>query len=209
MNHNQMIRHLQHEFLLTVKYETGRLAETHRPAFFGVARAILCELDYLAALYCGWDGRDRRRIATPVKFRRFLEQVVTPATRNPGYATLGAHLYEIYRVGTVHLRGPKRLLNPHASTQELSWALLNERSELAKIGARIVRLRHLRLARIDPGKTLLPVSVQGLYRDLFRTCSRYVQELRAEKRANGTLLRDRWRTTADALVTPETTQLTW
>ncbi len=127
MSHEEAADHLRHEVVGTLRHETGPLVREAK--FFGAVRAIMCDIDYVAALFEGWDGKDPRRIATAGTFRTFVETVFPAATGDQGYEAFAGHLYAMYRVGTVHLRHPKQLENAGASTPVLSWGIMVERTE--------------------------------------------------------------------------------
>lgn len=110
MSHREAAAHLPEEVIGTCRRETGRLVDPVEPAFFGAVRGVLSDLEYPAALWAGWDGANRRHIATARKSVRFLREVMAPATSEPAYADLAEHVFQLFRVGTVHLRAPKRLI---------------------------------------------------------------------------------------------------
>jgi hypothetical protein len=113
MPHAEAAGHLRQEVIGTLRHETGSLVDEAK--FFGAVRAIMCDIDYVAALFAGWDGQDPRRISTTEKFRTFVESVFPAATGDQGYQAFAGHLYAMYRVGTVHLRHPKQLENTMAN----------------------------------------------------------------------------------------------
>jgi hypothetical protein len=87
MTHAHAVNHLRQEVCGTARYETGRLIDPQAPAFFGAVRGVMCDLDYVAALYAGWDGANRRHIATTRKSVRFLREVMAEASGEAGYDT--------------------------------------------------------------------------------------------------------------------------
>src|SRR5262249_13185073 len=107
MSHGDAMAHLHQEVLGVARFETGRLVTADEPAFFGAVRGVMCDLDYVAALYYGWDGERRDQISTKEKTIRFIREVMASATGNEGYEQWGKHLYLLYRHGVVHLRAPK------------------------------------------------------------------------------------------------------
>jgi hypothetical protein len=62
MTHAEAAGHLRQEVIGTLRHETGSLVDEAK--FFGAVRAIMCDIDYVAALSAGWDGQDPRRIST-------------------------------------------------------------------------------------------------------------------------------------------------
>jgi hypothetical protein len=209
MTHDDAAEHLRREVIGTLRHETGPLVDG--AMFFGAVRAIVCEIDYVAALADGWDGHDPRRIATPDKFRAFLESVFAPVTGNHGYKQFAGHLYEMYRVGTVHLRHPRQLTNPAASTPVLSWGIMVEHTEDFDYpaGGRAFTGTHLQPFTVDANKTILPVSLKALYEDAIAAFEELARLLEAEKAAGSHALLDKWRSVADVLVSPVASKRTW
>lgn len=209
MTHDEAAEHLRQEVIGTLRYETGPLVDGAK--FFGAVRAIMSDIDYVAALFEGWDGQDPRRIATAAKFRTFVETVFPAATGDQGYKRFAGHLYAMYRVGTVHLRHPKQLENAGASTPVLSWGVMVERTETFDYpaGGTAFSGTHLQPAKVGIDKTILPVSLKALFEDFVAACEHFARLLEAEKAAGGHALLGKWRQVADALVTPDKTRLSW
>ena len=209
MTHDEAAEHLRQEVVGTLRHETGPLVAEAK--FFGGVRAIICDIDYVAALFDGWDGNDPRRIATAEKFRTFLESVVARVAPNQGYKQFPGHLYEMYRVGTVHLRHPRQLTNPAASSPVLSWGIMVERTEDFDYpaGGKAFTGTHLQPVKVDANKTILPVSLKALFEDSIAAFEEFARMLEAEKAAGGHALLDKWRGVADALVAPFVSKLTW
>jgi hypothetical protein len=167
MSHREAAEHLRKEVIETCRSETGRLVDPNKPAFFGAVRGVLSDLEYPAALWAGWNGENRRHIATSEKSVRFLRDVMASATGERAYADLGKHLFELYRVGTVHLRAPKKLIVHDGETDvALTWALMSHRRDTAVVAGEMVELEHLRPKRVgkavgrywpDPLRSVRPV----------------------------------------------------
>lgn len=209
MSHDEAAEHLRQEVIGTLRYETGPLVDGAK--FFGAVRAIVCDIDYVAALFEGWDGDDPRRIATPEKFRAFLETVFARVTGNQGYKQFAGHLYEMYRVGTVHLRHPRQLTNTSASTAVLSWGIMADRTEDFNYpaGGKAFTGTHLQPVKVDANKTILPVSLKALYEDSIAAFEEFARMLEAEKAARGHALLDKWRSVADTLAAPFVSNRMW
>jgi hypothetical protein len=221
MTHGEAAEHLRHEVVDTLRYETGRLLgrrgalsfvckllRLRGPAFFGATRSILSDTDYVAALYVGAQGRLRREIGQRDDTVVFLKEVFTAATGDTGYQKYGEHLRDIFRVGTVHLRAPKRLQNGSCSTPILSWALMEHRTE--RLSGTTVDATHMQPVAIDARTTVLPVAINVLFEDFITACDHFAKLLERENAAGGQDLLDRWRSTADILVTPEAApKLAW
>ncbi len=210
MTHAQAAEHLREEVTNTARRETGPLVGLEPPAFFGAVRAVMTDMEYVAALYCGWDGRDRRKIATTKKTTRFIVEIVAEGACNGGYRDYGRHLYEMYRVGLVHLRAPKRLRSQRASTPILTWTLTGARgTAMIDVEGEQIEVEHLRPRKISDELTSLPVSVPQLFDDFLAACELFAKRLEEEARRGGNELIERWRSTADALVEPEESELVW
>ena len=116
------------EVVGVARREITPLLELEPPGFFGAVRMLMCEVDYLAALYFGFNGKDRRKISTPGKSVRFIDEVISQASGEGNYRRFAKHLYEMYRVGLVHLRAPKIVTRADASTPVLTWTLMTRRN---------------------------------------------------------------------------------
>lgn len=202
-------KHLRDVVAQTARFETGRLVTSQDTAFFGAVRAVMSDLEYVASLYCGWDGKNRRRIQTAAKTISFMDEVVAPTTGNSGYSMYGPHLYELYRCGLIHQRLPKVLTSATARTQLLGWALMYARVDGLGPSRGNVEVEHLRLEVVDDDLALLPVSVLAIYDDFLAACDSFANLLEAEAAAGGSKLLTRWWQTWNALGSPEGTELTW
>lgn len=209
MAHQEIAEHLRQEVRQTAEYETGRLIAPDSPGFFGAVRSIISDVDYVAALYYGWNGRDRRRIGMAWKAIAYIMEVFPAATGDVAYALYAKHLYDMYRSGTVHLRAPKRLANPDASTPELTWGLMFERIGQEEYEGQVVNLTHLRLCPVNAQKTILPVSIRVLFEDFLASCELFARTVESEGAMGGTERRDRWRSTANVLTEAELSRLIW
>jgi hypothetical protein len=211
MSHRDAIGHLRRAIVPTATYETGRLVDCDSPAFFGATRGVMCDLDYVSALYCGWDGKDERQIATRAKTIRFLIDVVAFAASNSAYGRYAAHLYDLYRVGTVHLRGPRRLEDPANNPPVMSWALMVERKDSWAPNGVAFDLEHLVpvVASTPPQRVVLPLSIRGLFEDFILACERFALDLETESGTGGRVLLERWNSAAAGLTRPGQSKLTW
>jgi hypothetical protein len=211
MSHADAARHLREEVSGTARRETGRLIDPALPGYFGAVRGVMCDVDYVAALYDGWDGINRRHIATGAKAARFLREMLTAASGNSGYDRFAEHIYQLYRIGTVHLRAPKiiKAASQQCSTEALTWALMYAEQGDCDVGGQTYCLRHLEPIEVAKrignfGRaTMLPVSIRCLFDDFLSACECYASRLEKEERAGGVELLGRWRSAADVLVTPE------
>lgn len=89
--------------LLYIGQETG--------GYFGVTRQVLCLVNFLGALYCGYTPEERKQkqdVGPSSKALQFIENVLGDI--DPAYKSLeGKYFYEMYRHGLVHLYQPKSL----------------------------------------------------------------------------------------------------
>jgi hypothetical protein len=158
-------------------------------------------MDYVAALYVGAQGKARRDIGQRNDTVTFLREIVAPATGDVGYQNYGEHLRDMFRVGTVHFRAPKRFENPACSTPIISWGLMEHRTE--RFEGTTVDGTHLRPVAINAKTTLLPVAINVLFEDFITACAYFAKLLENENAAGGHALLNRWQSVADVLATPE------
>lgn len=197
----------------TARFETGRLVTSNPsapvqrglPAFFGATRAVLTDLDYVAALWHGRSTPDesRRRLATSAKTVTFVREVLAPGSGVPAYDDFAKPLMDLYRHGTVHLRAPKTIRDPNTG-RRVEWALMGGRSDGVSDGSGgHFQATHLQPLTVAPSVLILPVSVTALLEDYLAACDWLAAQYIAEAATAQTDLRDRWRSAADLMVTPE------
>jgi hypothetical protein len=212
MTHDEAAAHLRENVLHVARYETARMLGPPGPAYFSLVLGVMCGIDYVAALYTGWDGMGgHRAIAKRWKTIAFMHDVMTTATAEAGYKAYGEHVYDIFRCGTVHLGGPKRvkLTSQECSTPVLTWALMPRRVDTVPIGRRNYSMRHLQPQVVKKQiehyaeVTVLPVSLYALFDDYVAACEFFAADLEAERDAGESALLRRWRSTADLLTQPE------
>lgn len=210
MTHTAAVAHLRGEVAEVAKSETGRLVVAEEPAFFGAVRGVMCDLDYVGALYAGWNGHRRDRIATKDKTVRFIRDVMSTATGEDGYRRWSKHLYELYRTGVVHLRAPKVLHNSACDPPRLAWLLMfDRRTDIPEVASGSAE--HLRVVRASAKQAtaFLPVSIRALFEDHLAAVEYFAQSLETEADEGGHALLHRWRETANALCEPDPTSLDW
>ena len=87
--------------------------------YFGVTRQILCLVEFLGTLYCGYDKkRDGKDIAQTWKAEKFIKEVMGKDF-DKNYEANGELMYTMYRHGLVHLYQPKTLKLKDGT--ELRW----------------------------------------------------------------------------------------
>jgi hypothetical protein len=168
--------------------------------YFAVPRLVLSYVDYLGALYNGYnsrrDVRTGKRIFTGGKYAKmFLNDIFGQI--DPNYIKYSALLWEIYRNGTIHLYSPKILKNVNSS-RTIGW--------IAHKGDRVCVTLTTHLVPHDLGNNRWsqPISIKCLYQDLLSGIDRYALLISTDSR-----VQSRFMKTADALVDPEDTTLTW
>jgi len=170
--------------------------------YFSVPRLVLSYVDFLGALYNGYNGkivRGRRILARASYAKRFLKEVFGRIDVN--YRIYGDLLWEVYRNGTVHLYEPMKLSN---RGQVIGWMVYKgARRKLLPIGQKPRYVVHL--VPFKMGKFWVqPVSITCLYKDLIRAVEEYSKMI-----GRSSKLRVNFRQAANALKIPEPTHLVW
>lgn len=205
MTHGEAAAHLREEVTNTANREIAPLllmpnnSGPPSSGYFSVVRSVFTETDYLGALYSGWNGARRDKIATTPKAVRFVREVYAAASGNALYESHGKLLVEMYRMGTVHLHAPKTFENVNNSTPYLGWALMDEPSGTDPNTGDALEHLTLHQLRRWPDMTVLPVSVTQLFDDFLRAVEHFANLLDAEQACRGTTQLGLWRQTADAL----------
>lgn len=174
--------------------------------YFSVPRFVLSYVDYLGALYHGYNGQKdrsgRRIFASSTYAKAFLHDVFGAVDQN--YRLYGDLLWEIYRHGTVHLYEPLRLSN---QGRVINWAVYKgrrtHRIPIQDVGVRRL-VTHLVPEWVAMNEFIQPVSTLCLYQDLLNAIDSYSDMLTADVN-----LQNRFRNVTDALQRPESTNLTW
>ncbi len=163
--------------------------------YFGSSRQILCYIDFLGALYAGYDENTdkdfkkdgRRRISTPKNVIDFIEDFMGEKI-DPFYKINGGVLYKMYRHGLVHLYQPKSF--KQINGRELRWFAYKgpreKHIEEIKIDGRIVEFKDVRHVAIiphpeKPNIEYLAASVNCLYYDLIQIIDIYLAVLEQDK----------------------------
>lgn len=179
--------------------------------YFGVPRAVLSYVDYLGALYQGYNGainnRGIRSIATTQKAERFIQDIM--GAIDPNYALNGRLLYKMYRHGTVHLYRPNTLRNT-TTGENLFWvAYKGNRMDNITHDGRLIVVEHVVPQYGSDAEDLLPVSINCLYKDLLAAINYYFQMIEDEVNRGRTTLQENYSNTKDALDLPDEVNLTW
>lgn len=199
--------YLKGDLTASIRNDIGPMIRPDRPegGYFGVCRMVLCYVDYLGALYQGYQGKKDKKsgrliIAESSKAKSFLKEVFCEI--DPSYRERAELLYETYRHGTVHLYQPKVLED---NGRRLEWLVYKgDRESWVYVGSRAIKVRHLQPLEFEPSTWLFPISIVCLYSDLIKAIDVYQRKLGEDP-----ALVDRFVTTWNVLVDPELTKLNW
>lgn len=178
--------------------------------YFGVPRAVLSYVDYLGALYRGYNGemnRGNRAIATTPKAERFIQDIMGAV--DPNYAVNGRLLYKMYRHGTIHLYRPNTLRNMTTGETLLWVAYKGNRMDNITHDGRLIVVEHVVPQYGSDTEYLFPVAINCLYDDLQAAIDHYYQMIEDEVNSGVTTLQENYSNTKDALDLPEEVNLTW
>lgn len=150
--------------------------------YFGVTRSVLSYVDYLGALYGGYDGSvdrsGRRKIATPKKATTFIKDIFGQIYRP--YSLYGELMYKMYRHGTVHLYRPHTLKNPKGEV--LEWLTYkggdSERKGYLKYEHKLIFVHHMIPQRFAYERHVFPVAIDLLYEDLLLGIDLYLEKIK-------------------------------
>ena len=209
----QEIRHCLDDLISSARNDIQPIIQLENPegGYFGVPRSVLSYVDYLGALYYGYNGEvDRngiRRIATSRKAERFITEVMSQIDNI--YEITGILLYRMYRHGTVHLYRPNALRRPDG--RMIAWISYKGLREgiVSDGNIEAVPARHCVPIRWTDTEDRLPVSINCLYDDLLASIERYYTMIE-NKISNGHIeLQHNFSTVVDALMQPDETNLIW
>lgn len=173
--------------------------------YFGVSRQILCLIDFLGALYVGYDEKkDKKYQNSKGKIRdisrsdqaiKFIQEVMGEKI-DPYYKTNGEIIYKMYRHGLIHLYQPKSFLQKNG--RKLSWVAYKgprENTSLVIGEKKFVSVRHAgRITDLDDNCEYLAISINCLYYDLIQSIDIYINLLEQDKS-----LQEKFVTTANAI----------
>lgn len=184
--------------ILHIGQETG--------GYFGVTRQVLCLVNFLGALYCGYAPAERRLkqdIGPSSKALRFIKDVlgdIDPAYRSKE----GKYLYEMYRHGLVHLYQPKTL--KLRDGRLLKWMIYKggrePHTEIFNIENKkytVQGVKHLGIMHnpFKNGGDYLAISITCLYKDLLTSIDSFYERIKKDRE-----LLKKWRQTANAISKP-------
>lgn len=168
--------------------------------YFGVTRQILCLVDFLGALYSGYNGEiykktERKLISKSVKSIKFIDEIMRE--NDPNYKNNGKYLCLMYRHGLVHLYQPKEI--ELKDGKKLSWLAYKGPREGAKV-LEVQNVRHMGVSQSpqDSNIKFLTISITCLYYDLITAVDLYIKRLELDKN-----LQTNWISTANAISEPD------
>lgn len=183
--------------------------------YFLIPREIFAYVDFIGALYSGYDGSldrsGRKRITSSRKAIRFLKEVMGKVDAQ--YDTLGELVYEMYRHGTVHLNRP-HLLKRKSDGATIEWLVYKnsprKNYELEYDGQKItVSHMHPYLFDSTSKRYILPISMEGLYEDLLSALGVYRKALMENCARGDKELFDNFQSVRRELVLPDSTETSW
>lgn len=174
--------------------------------YFGVTRQVLCYVDFLGTVYCGFNKRRDREISMPWKAKKFIRDIL--GDRDRLYKKNGNKLYEMYRHGLVHLYQPKPLIQKRRQKRKLNWLVykggrdwhdeeIDDSDKTFK-----VKVRHMEII-IDPRNKkndLLAISITCLYKDLLSAIDFYCKKI--EQDITKQMLNN-WRKSTNEILKPD------
>lgn len=205
----EMIDFIDHELLPQAQLEIRNWIKPKKRqgGYFVTMRQILCMVDFLGAVYCGYPLKERKtdkkgqRIATSTKAIEFITSFFDPKpTYNP-YVV--AKLHDMYRNGLVHLYQPKIL---KFAGGQLQWFCYKGNRHMKIIpvdtnNGKVIfkNVSHLKimLSAFQKKKYYLPISIYCLYEDFEKAVLNYRRKL-----LNTKTLQRNWRTTVNAICKP-------
>lgn len=212
----QIKRFLEEEVKEQIFLEIAPILYIGQPVggYFGVTRQILCFVDFLGALYSGYDDKEKKddlkkdgrmRISKSEKVKTFITKFMGEKL-DPKYKENGIIFYDMYRHGLVHLYQPKTIKQKNGRL--LQWALYKGQRESHQEGFDAQRgrfvipnARHLEIVADprNPQEDLLTISITCLYKDLLTAIDRFYKKI--EENNNDEI--KKWRQTANAILESE------
>jgi hypothetical protein len=201
MNAEEIVDYLRDDLRISVINDIGPCING-QGGYFAVPKLVLSYVDYLGALFRGytaWRIKRRRIFANHTYAKRFLNYIF--GVIDPNYSLYGNLLWEIYRNGTIHLYEPMKLTN---SNQTIYW--------LTYKGPRATQLpypylfyaNHLVPHNYGNCFWAQPISINCIYNDLMSAIDRFASLIPQYR-----CLESKFRQVADALQTPEETNVRW
>lgn len=207
----QMVNFIDQELLPQVRMEIKNwiTPRKRQGGYFVTVRQIMCIVDFLGAVYCGYPYSERKndkkaqKIATPSKAIKFMINFFEPKqSYNQNSVNI---LHNMYRNGLVHLYQPKIL--KYGSNGRLKWFFHKGKRHMDKISVdsnngkvTFKNVDHLQVTTVDPKRRnyYFPISIYCLYEDFEQAVIKYRDKLASTKS-----LQRKWRTTVNAICKPQ------
>jgi len=181
--------------------------------YFSVPKLVLSCVDYLGALYGGWNNEyygGKPQFTKTSKAVKYIQDIFGQVFAD--YKVRAELLWQMYRHGTIHLNEPKVLQN---GAKTIEWFIFKagsgERMIIGKVPTGIgqsvqMPVSHLVPMEITglPNAWILPIGTTCLYEDLLRSLDVYAQMIQSNLN-----LENKFRNTVNEMVKPEATTLTW
>lgn len=210
MSLTDIIIYLQTDLKASVKNDVYPVLQLDKKdgGYFAVPRLVLCYVDFLGALYCGFSGTNLRRIATSTKARRYLRNVMWMV--DPGYRSEADALIEVYRHGTVHLYAPSPLKRT-SDNRILEWlAYKGPRRQMLSAGTTSAKwIKHLECHQHDANTDVLPISINCMYEDLQQSIDEYCGLLQNEYQRGANTLLNNFVSAANQIAQPKPVTISW
>lgn len=174
--------------------------------YFGPSRQILCFVEFLGALYHGYDekddknflsGRSKRRTISKENYAVDFLQDIFGRKIDSNYRLNGEKLFKMYRHGLVHLYQPKSFLQSNG--RGLTWIAYKGSRVNAHVGVgntSVSGVTHMCIITHPEHKNWdrLAISVNCLYYDLIQGIDIYMEMLEQD-----VALQKKFRLTANAI----------
>lgn len=199
----EMKRFLQEELKEQILLEIAPILHVGIPqgGYFGVTRQILCLVEFLGTLYCGYDKkRDGKDIAQTWKAEKFIKEIMGKEI-DEYYGTNGDLMYAMYRHGLVHLYQPKTLkLKDGIELRWMAYKGARDEHEEFIAGLKFTNVRHLGKVKHpnEEGIYYLAVSITCLYYDLIAAVDLYSKLLEGSED-----FQNKWISVANVISEPE------
>jgi len=183
-------------------------ADKVQGGYFAVPRLVMCYVDFLGALYCGFTAGGNPNIASTAKASRYIQDVMSLV--DPAYRQNGRLLIEMYRHGTVHLYAPISLRR-NSDNRILQWeAYKGTRKEMLVAGTVAAKwVKHMEIYNHDHTTDVLPISIVCLYEDLRQSIDEYCALLQREHASGRTNLRDHFVSAANQIIASKVVNYNW
>lgn len=175
--------------------------------YFAVPRLVFCYVDFLGAIYSGFQKSGKSGIATTAKAKNYLCDVMSLV--DPGYKGVADALINAYRHGTVHLYAP--IFLKRKDGRELAWECYKgPRKTLKEVGPNSsLWINHLHPYQAKTNTDVLPISINCLYDDLLQSIDQYCDLLVKEHQNGYSVLFSKYLSAARQINLPKPVGISW